>query len=228
MRMANSAYYGLAGRVRSCAFAVTVLGFTAVRSLAAASAAGALNSGGALPPAFWLHAATAATAAAEVAPRVGARHSEAFSLGLLHDLGRFLFHRTDPEGYAALSGGAQEDEALLQAERESYAHTHPDAAAKVLAAWRFPEDFTDSLARHHQDPTSMKAPLGRALIAGEALAEIAMVAATDDEHRAQEEERLAALYLPALSLARIDPEAVSPIVSRIRQSGEELAISIRG
>ena len=35
MHMANSAYYGLSGRVPSSAFAITVLGFSAVRTLAA-------------------------------------------------------------------------------------------------------------------------------------------------------------------------------------------------
>src|SRR3954454_19569323 len=56
MRMANSAFYGLSGRVRSCAFAVTVLGFSTVRSVAAATAAGALEEDVTLPPGFWLHA----------------------------------------------------------------------------------------------------------------------------------------------------------------------------
>ena len=49
MRMANSAYYGLSGRVRSCEFAVTLLGFATIRSLAAAFAAGAIGAEPAQP-----------------------------------------------------------------------------------------------------------------------------------------------------------------------------------
>src|SRR5919197_4470276 len=56
MHLANSAYYGLSGRVPSGAFAITVLGFSAVRTLAAAAAAGALDRQGAVPEGFLHHA----------------------------------------------------------------------------------------------------------------------------------------------------------------------------
>ena len=228
MRMANSAYYGLSGRVRSAAFAVTVLGYATVRSLAAVAAAGALEGGESLPPGFWLHAATTATAASVVAPRVGARHTEAFSLGLLHDLGRSLLHRADREGYVALSASAPGDDLeLVQAEREHFGLDHVSAAARVLTAWRFPSDIVDALARHHEPPAGATAPLERSLLAGEALARLAL----NEEPGAEGEGEPAHVVTvedeaEALALARIEPDAVDGLVNQVRRGGELLAASL--
>jgi HD-like signal output (HDOD) protein len=228
MRMANSAYYGLSGRVRSCAFAVTVLGFSTVRSLAAAMAAGALEDGLQLPAGFWLHSATVATAASIVAPRVGARHAEAFSLGLLHDLGRFLLYRTDPDGYTALGESiGSEGIELLQAERLGYGLDHADAAGRVLKAWRFPDDFAQSLAGHHDEVGTVKTALSRALVGGEALARVAMIDTKGVEERYEAEAALAAEEAEALQLVRIDADAVPALAAQVRRGGEDLAASLR-
>src|SRR5205823_11831074 len=97
----------------SGAFAITVLGFSAVRTLAAAAAAGALDQESTVPSGFWSHAAATAVGASLVADRVGARSTEAFSLGLLHDLGRALLYRVDPIRYTALCEQVAADGAML-------------------------------------------------------------------------------------------------------------------
>jgi putative nucleotidyltransferase with HDIG domain len=228
MRMANSAYYGLSGRVRSAAFAVTVLGFSTVRSLAAAMAAGALEDGVTLPPGFWLHSSTVATAAAVVAPRVGARHAEAFSLGLLHDLGRFILHRADTDGYLALSAEVDhEDAELVRAERQTYGIDHPEAASRVLKAWHFPDDVVDSLANHHEPPSRIKTALSRALVAGEALARVAMIEGDDDDGRAELTAAIVAEEADALALARIEADVLGPLALQVRRGGELLAAALR-
>jgi hypothetical protein len=109
MRMANSAYYGLSGRVSSATFAVTVLGFSTVRSLAVATSAGVMGEDAYVPPGFWDHAAATACAASLVADRVRAPKPEAFSVGLLHDLGEALLYRADPGRTAAAHDEAGRD-----------------------------------------------------------------------------------------------------------------------
>jgi putative nucleotidyltransferase with HDIG domain len=157
MRLANSAYYGLSGKVTNAAFAVTVLGFSTVRSLAAAAAAG-IDEDARTPDGFWDHAALTAAAAALMAGRTGAPRHDAFSLGLLHDLGRALLWRLDPVNDDEV--GAAVDHATL--ERGRYGIDHAEAAARVLTAWRFPQPVTDAIAHHHQ-PARASSPLERAL-----------------------------------------------------------------
>jgi putative nucleotidyltransferase with HDIG domain len=219
MQMANSAYYGLSGRVPSSAFAITVLGFSAVRTMAAAAAAGALEGRDAVPPGFWAHAAATAAAAALVADRVGASRTEAFSLGLLHDLGRGLLHRIDAERYADVTATVATGALpLIDAERESFGTDHVEAMRRVLEAWRFPSSFVEAIARHHDDPATATSPLGRALVAGEALA----IAADPGDTGCGEHIDQGA----AFAVGCIRAEDVDGLVAQVRRDADWLAASL--
>ena len=218
MRMANSAYYGLSGRVGTPGFAITVLGFATVRSLAAAAAAGLTEDPNGVPNGFWNHAAATATAASLVAPRIGARKPEAFCLGLLHDLGSALLHRCDPDGYEEMAGNAlAAGESVSVAERRVYGLSHEDAAARVLTAWRFPDELCRAVAAHHGDPAAAPSALAKALIAGEALA-LRLPDAPELEARA--------VHHMALRVGRIDDDVVDSLVEQVGQGASELAASL--
>lgn len=229
MRMANSAYYGLSGKVKSSAFAITVLGFSTVRSLAAAAAAGVMGDDKAIPAGFWNHAAASATAASLVAHRVSAPRADAFSLGLLHDLGRSILHRLDPDLYTSVCDSVfQTGVTLRQAERAAYGIDHAQAAARVLKAWRFADDFIEALANHHEDPSMARTPLARAIVGGEALARVAMASTEEQpgygpDAEATDEPDQAA----ALAIAGIDADAVDALATQVRREAEALAASLQ-
>ena len=219
MHLANSAYYGLSGRVPSGAFAITVLGFSAVRTLAAAAAAGALDPNGAVPDGFWSHAATTAVASSLAADRVGASRTEAFSLGLLHDIGRALLHRVDPEGYAELSAEARAGgRPLCLAEQETYGMDHADAAARVLRAWRFPDDFVVAIGGHHDPLPPSALPLARALHVGEALAVLADEDRSDELEDVEEARRV-------VEETGVSDDDRDLLVGQIKREADALAVS---
>ena len=175
LRLANSAYYGLCGRVGTTTFAVTVVGFSTVRSLAAVAAAG-LAGPDDLPPGFWRRAAAVAAATSLVAPRVRAEVPEAFCVGLLHDLGVALLrahdralHERVQERIAARPGPW----ARVREEVRAYGGTHADLGAHVLRIWSFPDEICGAVAGHHSAPAASHAPLLRALLAGLVLADLA-------------------------------------------------------
>lgn len=168
LQVANSAYYGLSGRIRTTAFAVTVVGFQTVRSLAALGAAG-VQRGDQLPPGFWLRSATAACGASLLAQRAGASAPDAFCAGMLHDLGTVLLWRRDRQGHEALLRCAGPQQQLTALEQGRYGGTHATLCGEVLAAWSVPEDLCSAIARHHDQPSASAAPLRRALQAGIAL-----------------------------------------------------------
>jgi HD-like signal output (HDOD) protein len=172
LRMANSAYYGLSGRVASASFAVTVIGFATVRSLAAVSAAGFVGDGD-LPPGFWARGTATAAGTALVAARVGADPAEGFCVGVLHDLGTALLHRHDAEVHGALLRRATQGEPVHALELAHYGGTHASLCADVLSAWHFPEELCAAIGRHHEPPSVAAAPLRRALQGGIALASLA-------------------------------------------------------
>jgi putative nucleotidyltransferase with HDIG domain len=153
MRLANSAYFGLVRRVRSAHQAVVVLGFETVQTLAVAATAGLYDDSvsPAVPEGFWMHAAAVASGAAAIASAVGLSKAEAFSAGLLHDLGSALLHRSDPKMYAEITAKAGNDTAALTAaEIEVFGVDHGSAGADVLDAWGLPQDTVAALRDHQQ------------------------------------------------------------------------------
>jgi HD-like signal output (HDOD) protein len=161
LRVANSPYYGLGGRVGTLPFAVSVVGFQAVRSLAVVAAAG-LDDPSAAPEGFWRGAALVATAAELLAPLVEADPGDAFSLGLLHTLGAALLHQRGPGVQLCLP---QPDDArgLLASERERFGETHDELAARALATWHMPARLCELIARHHEAVLPDSGPLERSL-----------------------------------------------------------------
>jgi len=172
MHLANSPFYGLAQQVGSALRAVTVLGAVTVRALAAASAGGLLDAGSrAVPDGFWSHAGAAAAGASVVARRAGVPSSEAFSAGLLHDLGIALLYRHLPQQYeTVLQFASLDPTARLDFEAKVLGLHHAEAGAAVLKAWRFPESFVSAVLHHHSPIDQLESPIARCVVAGEALA----------------------------------------------------------
>lgn len=217
MKLANSAFYGLSGRVSSSAFAVTVLGFSTIRSLAAAAAAGVLDEDAEIPDGFWEHATLTAAAASLAAARVGANRPEAFSAGLLHDLGRAVLHRLDPGRYRAAEESARTaGTPLLVAERDAFGLDHTEVLDRVLTAWRFPADFVHAISLHHADPAEAKSGLARALMAGEASLHEVL---SDDERRPETE------LEAAWGLAGLDRESARSLAQRAQLDSSGLALA---
>lgn len=172
MRLANAPYYGLSRKVGSASRAVVLLGFSTVRALAVSAACSLLADDASLGPAgFWSHSVATAAAASVVAGELGAPAGEAFSCGLLHDIGVALLFRRDRTGYTGLlTAGEPSREALLAAEAAQFGLTHTEAGAAALESWRFPPAFVRAVADHHNPPERVGNSLGRMVVAGQALA----------------------------------------------------------
>ena len=211
LRMANSAYYGLSGRVSSAAFAVTVIGFATVRSLAAVSAAGFVGDGD-LPPGFWARGSATAAGTALVAQRVGADPAEGFCVGILHDLGTALLYRHDPEVHGGLMARATPESPLHRLEQEQYGGTHASLCADVLSSWQFPEELCGAIGRHHEPPSVAAAPLRRALQGGIALASLAQRTAGPSDLGVG----------AALEAALVPYRDRGPLVAQVRREADEL------
>jgi HD-like signal output (HDOD) protein len=222
MKMANSAYYGLSGRVSSATFAVTVLGFSTVRSLAVATTARVMGEDASVPARFWDHAAATACACALVSSRVKAPRPDAFSLGLLHDLGDALLHRADRERWTAAREGivAHDSMESVYAERRVLGLDHARAAARVLSAWRFPAEFSAAIEHHHDEPPTATTPLHKALVAGHALAGLLGCADRLDLRRAIEAGR------EGLAVAGIDDLLAEQLAVQVAREAAEVAIAL--
>ena len=176
LRLANSAFLGIRTPVTAAQHAVVVLGFSVVRSLAVSSAAGLLEAGpGELPARFWEHSIGVAAAASLVAPKLDLRPGDAFSGGMLHDLGAALMFRRDKRLYRRLPTENSDDESptLLQREQDLFGITHPEAGAAALEHWGLPDSIVDAIRDHHLRPGASSSPLHKAVWIGEIIHRVA-------------------------------------------------------
>lgn len=194
LQLANSSFFGRRTEVVAIDKAVVAIGLSTVRTFTFAAAFDLFNDkGSALPPSFHHHAVTAAAGSMVVARRLRINPSDAFSAGLIHDLGQALLYRFDSKRYDQLLIDHPDEEELAGVERLVYGMSHAEAAAVTLMEVRFPKLLIDAVAEHHE-------PVRRKRIGKPELAAVIAVG-----------ERLGRLLLPDGSLAASDevPEWLS-------------------
>ncbi|MGC4029400.1 MAG: HDOD domain-containing protein [Steroidobacteraceae bacterium] len=183
LKVANSAYYGRSGQVQSVDQALILLGFDAVRGIAASacldrgivrrSATAAIQ-----PDALAGHCLATALAAEHLARRVRpAMAVEAMIAGLLHDFGVLVQERLDPAGVAALIDALRDDESARPGALEPALVRvgHAECARIMFEAWGLPALITAAVAFHH-DPLAAPDDAARDLAA---LTHLGMQAALD-------------------------------------------------
>lgn len=154
LRLANSAFYGVPGRVASIGDAVRMLGLRTVSGvLAAASVHNAIRIGscpGFDFQAYWQHAIACALAARALAPIADLDADEAFLAGLMHDIGQLALAAFYPShASAALAHAQANDLPPEHAEQAVLGIAHPQVGALLAAHWHFPAPVVRAIAHHH-------------------------------------------------------------------------------
>ena len=77
-------------------------------------------------------------------------HDDAFSSGLLHDIGKLIIYNLKEKSEAIASLQTNQDLLEYQAEYEILHTTHAEIGAYLLGIWGFPNIVLDCVAFHHQ------------------------------------------------------------------------------
>ncbi len=151
LRAANSAHLGYSRRIGGVRQASVMLGMSLVNSLAASRVADLVFDTEApdYPDWLWLHSLTTACAAAVLARRCGESADEAYTAGLLHEVGWLL-------GAAAGTSSPEVD--------------HAELGGRLLAKWNLPDRIVAAVTQHHARPAALTTPLDRVLVAAHAFA----------------------------------------------------------
>lgn len=223
IRLANTAFYGLSGKVASAWRAVTVLGLATVRALATTAAFDLFSEKGrSVPEEFWSHSVATAAAAAALARRVGIQANDAFSAGLLHDIGSALVFRRAPRRYdVVLERVANEGIPLVKAEHDEFGFTHADVGAAALGVMKFPPELVEAIGLHHHRPADVEPLLGRLLIAADSVA-LRVEGGGAAEDNVEIGEALVALEIPA--------SAEEGLIAEVSDDQDNLAgfLTVRG
>jgi HD-like signal output (HDOD) protein len=161
MKLANSAHFGMSGRVTSLQLAIAVVGFTTVRTLATVSITDSdAATGTELPDDFWDVGTGLALAASALAPRFGEYAPDALCVGLLSQVGAALLHHHDPAGYRTLVEETPDFTVRRVAEKRRYGMSSVQLSAAALERWSFSDAMVLPLTRV-EDRTSPRGGLLR-------------------------------------------------------------------
>jgi len=158
LKLANSAFYGFAGRVNTVPHAIAVLGFNATKNVVLTT--GVLSTLNLKTPiegfnlaTFWKHSAAVGAIARIAAEEFYAqRKEEAFVAGLLHDIGKLILAICSPEDFANCINLAINKGCLfLEAEKEVLGICHTDIAAWVNKKWNLPREIATVMINHHKN-----------------------------------------------------------------------------
>ena len=154
LKIANSPFYGLNRKVSNIQQAVMILGLTTVKCLVLSAA---LFNPGKISADVGIDIKTlysdillVAVTCQKLAVACGYESpEEAFTCGLLHDIGLLFYLQNFPREYRAVLGRVAESGDTIGEERKSFGISHAEAGQLIAAKWRLPDGIGSALANHH-------------------------------------------------------------------------------
>lgn len=168
LRMVNSAAYGFQRQISSVQHAIMILGFGTVRGVVlSASLFRMFESKGVRgmdPNRFWQHSIGTAIASRVIANHHKIRYAEdAFSAGMLHDIGKMIFQCYFPIDYAFVlqesahlryplhgNGFREIEERFLKAD-------HAMLGYQLAQRWKIPTTISEAIRYHHEPENAVDA-----------------------------------------------------------------------
>jgi len=167
LRVANSALFGFSGQIRSVHHATLTLGFDFVKALALTVGLRAYVKSAMKLPILrrcWTHSLACAVVSQEIAAACFQKGDEAYTAGLLHDIGRLGLLAAYPVEYANLLNVAVEYSFdILHCERELFDIDHCQAGAWLAEQWKLPPEVGAIVAHHHDTPAAIESTQKRDL-----------------------------------------------------------------
>lgn len=157
LKVANSAFYAGAMKVSSLPAAVTILGTNAIKNVVFFAGLVSKFDERAVPDfdldEMWRHSVAVANNALALARHFRMKQEaadEAFSAGLVHDIGKLIFLKTmRKEFQRALEIAEDEAVPLHEAEAWVFGAGHEEVGAYLLQLWGLPDGVVEAVMYHH-------------------------------------------------------------------------------
>jgi putative nucleotidyltransferase with HDIG domain len=152
LRLVNSPFYGFTRRIVSVEEAITMLGINSIKQLLlTTSLLNTFKTGKQTSTLsnFWSHSLGVAVIARRLAFRFDKdTQSEVFLGGILHDIGRLVFLKFEPERFDQFYVG-QESVTGIDSEAAFFGIDHQKIGETLARKWNFPENICSIISYHH-------------------------------------------------------------------------------
>jgi len=164
LRLVNSAFYGLGGRVSSVTSAVVLLGFNVVRGVVLSASVFELMDQGIVG--LWEHSLGTAVASGVIAKALYVPEPEEVSVaGLLHDIGKVVVPVKMPETHREICNLIQSTTLSIgEAERQILDFDHTRIGMWLADEWNFPPNLTEPIVYHHSPALAKEARIQTAIV----------------------------------------------------------------
>ena len=161
LKMANSPFYGMTGKVSTIRHAAIILGFQTLSELTTMAGFSAIM-GRKLPgyeynsDELWKHSLAVALASKLIAEKINPDlANDALTAGLIHDLGKLILDPYVLDQREAFDEFIEdENQTFLIAERQILGFDHAEIASEICSYWKFPESLTLAIKYHHNPSVS--------------------------------------------------------------------------
>ncbi len=156
LKLVNSSFYGFRSQINNLPHAVVILGFKSLHSAVLSVAVNQTFSKDLKCESFdivdfWFHSVAVALMAQKFAEQTKlCEPEEAFTAGLLHDIGKVILVQYFPEEFRLVWQEKQENGlTCVDAEKRIIETTHSQIATRVARKWLLPQSLLDVLRCHH-------------------------------------------------------------------------------
>jgi HD-like signal output (HDOD) protein len=156
LKLANSAFFGLSQQLASAGEAVTFLGLDTIKALVlsihAFSQFEKAETGALKIESLWDHSTQVARGAKRICQLEGQNAKtgeEAFTAGMLHDIGKLVLAVNLPKEYTETTRLAEGGLELTAAEERVFGANHADVGGYLIGLWGLPVPVVEAVALHH-------------------------------------------------------------------------------
>lgn len=156
LKLANSAFFGLSRQLANAEEAVAYLGLDTIKSLVlsihAFSQFEKTETGALKIESLWNHSMQVGSSAKRISlieTQDRKTAEEAFTAGLLHDIGKLIMAVNLPKEYAEAARVAQSGMDVVQAEQQVFGTNHADVGGYLIGLWGLPAPVVEAVALHH-------------------------------------------------------------------------------
>ena len=211
LRFSNSALFGARREVTSLAHAIVLVGTDRIKTMATMVAMNRMVRSSVRIAALrkvWIHSLATALIGEEAARIAKWDREEAYTAGLLHNLGTLGMMSAYPDEYSRMLEVSDDfGFDLLRTERDLFEIDHCAAGAYLAQDWDFPDELAAAIATHHDEPVAGERSLDNIVKVSWRLADVLGYAAFSPDKAWTWEELMAFLPNAGTSWLGESPEA---------------------
>ena len=224
LKVANSSFYGMSGKISSISHASVVLGHKILGEVVTLAGAegildGELAGYGYDSKDLWKHSLAVALGSKIISNSKNPDLAkEAHMAGLIHDVGKIILDSHIVEKKAEIESFMEKEEkTFLDAESQYFGFNHAEIASEVCKKWNFPESISFAIKYHHQPGNSDGNELSYILHMADYIAILSGIGYDSDDILYELEEG-------TMDYLKIASEDVSEIVLQVTESVNQISI----